>query len=87
MWNYRLVRLQGGYIALHEVYYAMGGVPYTRTEYPVGVFGEDLNDAIECYSAMAEAFNQPVLDDSLFSVDKSDAALDLVRDRGFLDGG
>lgn len=76
MWNYRLVRLEGGEVALFEVYYTRNGVPFMRTEQPAFISGEDEGDARDCYSMMLESFKYPVLDDSVFSSDEAKRALD-----------
>jgi hypothetical protein len=77
MWNYRVVRKKSIYIdrtnkkervdytyAIHEAYYDENGHVEAITQEPVEPFGENVEELRHSWVMMAEAFGQPVLDDS-----------------------
>ena len=77
MWNYRVVRKRITYIeptdskervdytyAIYEAYYDENGRVGAITQEPVEPFGETVEELRHSWMMMAEAFGQPVLDDS-----------------------
>lgn len=68
-WDYRLVRKERGdeeVTAVHEVYYNTDGDPVSRTKMPMELEGSCREDVMKRLVDMKQAFDKPVLEDSLF---------------------
>ncbi len=69
-WNYRLMRrtcrgiTQDNWYEIVEAYYTKGDVVRTWTERAQGPKGETVEEAKSDYELMAEAFTQPILDET-----------------------
>ena len=75
MWNHRLVRLENGNVGIYEVYYTRDTQrPFMRTEEPIGVIGDNREDAMDYYIMLGEAFRQPVLDYTVFQTKEAEEA-------------
>jgi len=70
-WNYRLVRRRGNpallisdFYGIHEAYYdAKTKSRITSiTDEPIGISGDTVEEIRSCYSQIAEAFTQPIID-------------------------
>jgi hypothetical protein len=59
-WNYRIIHEQDCY-TVHEVFYNEDGTMYSWTEGEVGIVGNTLEECVEEYKMMAEAFSKPIL--------------------------
>ena len=65
IWNYRVVRKASDneeYFGIHEVFYNEKKEPYMVTMEPIAAYGESVEDLLEHYEMMKEAFRAPVLD-------------------------
>ena len=61
MWEYRVVRRDGGYF-IHEAYLDKSGKPTSITEDAVTVYSEDPGGIEWVLKMMLEALNRPYLD-------------------------
>lgn len=69
-WNYRIIKSEDGYLALHEVFYDEDGNPSSCTEKPVS-FIADPDEGIEGITislerALSDAKSKPILDMDVF---------------------
>ena len=69
-WNYRIIKNEDGYLALHEVFYDDDGNPSSCTEKPVS-FIADPDEGIKGITislerALSDAKSKPVLDMAMF---------------------
>jgi len=65
-WNYRVVKKRYEdtelvFFGIHEVYYDEEGKPNLVTQEPIDVSGESVEDLLDIYETMKEAFRKPVL--------------------------
>ena len=73
-WSYRIIRHKDKYkvwYAVHEVFYHKNGKPYSVTEKPVDIIGDnqlEVKDAI--FMILKDAFYYPVLDMKFFDKKK-----------------
>ena len=78
-WDYRVVKLQSGQYAIHEVYFDdQEQIEFTARALPEG---HDLAELAHDLAAMVEALGKPVLDEAAI-----EAATEKVRKEGVLDG-
>ena len=62
-WNYRLVRLEDGWVGLYEVYYDGNDRPHMRTDDPTTLGGENEAEAQADLLYAIAALGKPILED------------------------
>jgi hypothetical protein len=61
MWNYRVLKHDDGYLALHEVYYNKDGEIVLHSAEAMAPGGETLEELRQDLLSMAAALSKPVL--------------------------
>ena len=68
VWNLRIIKHKskgGDYYGIYEVFY-INGKPNMHTDQPVDVGGEDVDELLEYYIMLEEAFCAPILTEDDF---------------------